>query len=143
MGVTYESTYEPSKELIDLINEGLRRYNESVVGKSESIPVASFARDEAGQVVGGVSGWIFWDWLYIDKLWVDERQRDRGIGTRLMLEAERMAADKGIDKSSLCTGSFQALGFYEGLGYSIVCEIEDQPRGHSNYFMRKNLEPRA
>ena len=89
--------------------------------------------------MGGVSGWVFWDWLYIDKLWVDEAARGKGIGSRLVLEAERMAAEKGVDKSHLGTGSFQALDFYLKLGYSVVCQFEDYPRGHTNYLLRKAI----
>ena len=139
MEVTYESTFEPSPDLIKIVAEGLNRYNESKLGKSQTIPVASFARDESGRVVGGISGWVFWDWLYIDKVWVDEAVRGRGIGSHLVLEAERMAREKGVDRSHLGTGSFQALDFYLRLGYQVVCQFDDYPKGHTNYLLWKPI----
>jgi GNAT superfamily N-acetyltransferase len=119
MGITYESTFEPSKDLVKIIEDGLDKYNESIIG--------------------GLSGWLFWDWLYIDRLWVAEGERGNGTGRHLVLEAERMALERGIKKSHLSTTSFQALDFYLALGYSVYGQLEDLPRGHTTYYLRKNL----
>jgi GNAT superfamily N-acetyltransferase len=139
MEVTYESTFEPEKELLKAVDDGLDSFNESVIGKREFIRVASFARSSRGALIGGISGWLFWDWLYVDRLWVDEGERGRGVGTRLMQEVERMALDRGVNRSHLCTASFQALDFYLGLGYSVFGQLEDLPEGHITYYMRRNL----
>jgi len=37
------------------------------------------------------------------------------------------------------TFDFQARGFYERLGYEAFAELQDFPRGHSRFFMKKTL----
>jgi len=139
MGIAYESTFEPSKDLLKILEDGLERHNESVVGKSTFVPVASFARDDSQEIIGGLSGRLFWDWLCIEQLWVAEGERGKGIGKHLVLEAERMALERGVRRSYLITMSFQALDFYLDLGYSVYGELGDRPAGHTTYYLRKNL----
>jgi GNAT superfamily N-acetyltransferase len=140
MGITYESTYDPAEDMLKIVADGLAEYNESRIGKHKSVPVASFARDDSGEVIAGIYGTLSWDWLYVDRLWVSEKERGKGIGRHLMLEVERMALEKGVSRSHLCTGSFQALDFYLDLGYTVICQMDDQPRGHTNYLMKKDLQ---
>jgi hypothetical protein len=37
------------------------------------------------------------------------------------------------------TFSFQAPSFYERNGFEVVATIDDHPRGHKNFLMRKRL----
>jgi hypothetical protein len=37
------------------------------------------------------------------------------------------------------TFSFQAPAFYAKRGFDVVATIDDHPRGHKNYLMRKRL----
>ena len=39
-------------------------------------------QDNIASLKGGVSGLIYYDWLRIDGLWVDDALRHRGIGTK-------------------------------------------------------------
>src|SRR5205807_5634644 len=66
---------------------GLLAFNEKWLGPSNDQSVHFVARDELG-VVGGLLGHTRWKWLYVAKLWVDERARGRGIGTKLLNAAE-------------------------------------------------------
>jgi hypothetical protein len=34
---------------------------------------------------------------------------------------------------------FQAPGFYQKLGYEVFAVLEDHPRHHRNYYLRKRL----
>ncbi len=81
----------------------------------------------------------YWDWLDIAVLWLDERLRGEGHGTRLMRVAEDEAMRRGCVHSYLSTLSFQARGFYEGLGYRVIGRLDDYPPGHVKYWLRKDL----
>ncbi len=61
---------------------GLLAFNEAWIGPSNEQPVRLVGRDEVG-VVGGLFGHTRWKWLYVAKLWVDDRRRGKGIGTQL------------------------------------------------------------
>src|ERR1700730_1366301 len=70
---------------------GLLAFNEARLGPSGEQPVKFVVRDSAGTVLGGILGHTRWRWLYIAKLWIDERVRGQGVGTRLMAAAEDLA----------------------------------------------------
>ena len=85
-------------------------------------PVALLVRGGEGRVIGGLWGRTVYDWLFVDYLIVPETMRGSGLGSRLMLAAERIARERGCVGAWLTTHAFQARGFYEKLGYF------DQPR---------------
>ncbi len=60
------------------------------------------------------------DYPNVQDLYVDEKQRNKGIGTQLIQEAERLAKEKGYKAISLAvnpTLNQQAKELYEKLGY--------------------------
>lgn len=70
-----------------------------------------------GTVLCGFDGCRAW----IHHLAVDPEARRQGIATRLMAEAERLAAERGAPKLNLqvVEGNDAALAFYRALGYRI------------------------
>ena len=94
--------------------------------------------DASDQLVGGLSGTISWNWLFIEALWVDASQRGKGAGKALLTQAEAHALANGCHAVWLDT--FQAKGFYETLGYTAFGVLEDYPEGQSRSFMRKRLQ---
>ncbi len=96
--------------------------------------------DDADNLVGGLSGSISWNWLFIEALWVDASQRGKGAGRALLTQAESHAQKNGCH--SVWLDTFQAKGFYETLGYIIFGTLEDYPQGQTRTFMRKRLAQR-
>ena len=128
---------EPADEAC--VVRGLLAFNEARLGPSGEQPVRFVARDSAGTVIGGILGHTRWGWLYIAKLWVDERARGRGLGTRLMEAAEDLARSRGCSDVSLDTFDYQARPFYERLGYELFGTLEGYPPGSRQYYLRKRL----
>ena len=71
-------------------------------------PLHVMIKDGAGQVVGGLSGRTYWDWLEIDDLFVPENLRGQGLGSSLLQTAETMAIGRGARHCFLSTFAFQA-----------------------------------
>jgi ribosomal protein S18 acetylase RimI-like enzyme len=80
-------------------------------------PLCVFIRDDDENIVGGLTAKTYWEYLEIPFLWVDEGQRRSGVGAQLMANAEGEARMRGCKHAFLDTLSFQALGFYQKLGY--------------------------
>lgn len=132
---------EPSTSADDAatIARELLAFNEVRIGPSNEQPVQFVVRDEAGTIVGGLLGVTRWQWLYVAKLWVDERRRSQGVGTRLLQMAEDEARRRGCIGASLDTFEHQARPFYEKLGWELIGTLEGYPAGTRQYYLRKPL----
>lgn len=103
--------------------------------------LAVFVRDTNNRVCGGLIGSTLWDHLIIDKLWVDEKLRGRGYGVKILQAAEEEAVRRGCNYSHTDTFSWQALSFYQKLGYEVYAELKNFPEGHCLHYIRKKLIP--
>jgi GNAT superfamily N-acetyltransferase len=116
---------------------GLVEFNSLHAAPSKAEALCVALRDTSGAVVGGLFGNNIYDWLAIELLFVPEQLRRSGTATRLLATAEEQARECGCIGAWLDTFSFQAQGFYERLGYSVVGTIPDHPIGGARYFMMK------
>jgi GNAT superfamily N-acetyltransferase len=121
------------------IEDGLTRFNELHLGADHTKPVWLVCRDDHGCLLGGLQGFIQGDWFAIATLWVHEEHRGRGIGRRLLLDAEAFAREHGCTRARLGTMTFQAPDFYSKHSYVEVCRLHDVPPGHAFVFMTKSL----
>lgn len=101
--------------------------------------VSFVIRNDKGELVGGVTGTIFWYHMHIDFLWVSEELRHDGYGSQLIKKMEDLAYEKGCRLIILDTFSFQAPNFYKKQGFKVIGVVEDHPKGHHQYFMEKRL----
>lgn len=132
----------PLQADIQVLRDGLTAYNVAKVPQLLDLPggdVAIIARGPNKQVIGGAIGEYSWGWLYIDTLWVDRAYRTQGLGGQLLSAIEQYAYQQGIPASYLMTTSFQSKPFYEKRGYCCVGQNENRPRGHTMYFLQKEL----
>ncbi|MBN1982492.1 MAG: GNAT family N-acetyltransferase, partial [Chitinivibrionales bacterium] len=95
--------------------------------------------DDDHQFSAGISFSVYGLWLDIKVLFIEEAARRKGLGTRLLKEAEEFGREKGCTTASLCTFSFQARPFYEKMGYRVVYAQHEFPRTGVKYFMEKQL----
>lgn len=103
-------------------------------------PLQVWASDETGALAGGLVGHTWAGWLHVTYLWVDERHRGAGLGSRLLARAERAARDeRDCTAVRLETWDFQAPEFYRKQGYDVVCVIPDYPPGITEYTLTKRL----
>jgi ribosomal protein S18 acetylase RimI-like enzyme len=134
--VEIEISDRPAAADTTFLYRQLDGYNEACAGPTTIRPLAVFARRD-GAVVAGLFAYTLWDWLEIRHLWVAEGLRRRGLGRRLMVAAEREARLRGCDHAHVDTFTFQAVPFYERLGYSVFGRLEGYPAGHARVFLVK------
>ena len=77
--------------------------------------------------------------MFISVLFVDEPYRGRGLGTWLLKHVKEKAKSTGIRLIHLDTFDFQAKDFYLRQGYEIFGVLDDCPKGHSRYYLKKLL----
>jgi GNAT superfamily N-acetyltransferase len=138
--ITLENTSAAAD--LDAVKAGLSVFNRQVIqfdASDEYRPVHLLVRANDGTVMGGLLGGTWWGWLYINILWVHEDLRGQDFGSDLMRVAEHEALQRGCHSAYVDTHSFQALPFYQKLGYAIFGELDDFPTGHKRYFLQKRL----
>lgn len=137
----FRVTSEPDAPREDraLIADSLDAYNIAVTGVPDWSPIRLFIRDDTGAILGGLLGDIWGGVAEIGMLWVGDSLRGQGYGSKLLAMAEDQARQKGCYLIHLDTFSFQAPEFYQQRGYEVFGKIEDYPRGHTRYYMKKAL----
>lgn len=130
-------------EAMDVVREGLKRFNVEQIGPYAYEDFQLYARNRGGQVIGGMFGHFGMGWLYIDYFWLNDTLRSHGLGSQLLKEAEEEARCRGCKGVFLYTYSFQAPDFYQKQGFQIMGVLEDCPPGHQRYYLKKVLKDSA
>ena len=118
---------------------GLVRFNRSKAGPLRYSRDVITVRGGRGRLLGGLILQSYWRESYIELLWLSDRARAQGYGSKLMQEAERRARRRGSCLIHVNTYSFQAPGFYKKHGYRLFGSISGSPRGATKYFYVKRL----
>jgi GNAT superfamily N-acetyltransferase len=130
---------DPSPEDVRDLYSAIVDYNTAQVGDHWTGRLHIFARDQHGQLIGGIYGFTDRGWLRIEVLVVKAAWRGQGAGAQLLAAAEAEARARGCHDAWLDTFSFQALPFYQQHGYAVFGALENYPAGHTRYFVRKAL----
>jgi GNAT superfamily N-acetyltransferase len=129
----------PELEAVAAIQRGLHAFNQEMGGPYDREPVTVLARDATEAVKGGLLGLTYWNWLFIDWLWLSRDFRGRGLGTDLLARAEAIARGRGCTDAYTDTFSFQAPHFWERNGWVETGRLDGMPPGHSRVWYRKKL----
>ena len=137
-----EITHQEVQEDRDFIRQKVVEHNKRSLPEQQRSPYGKtsfMARDEAGEIIGGITGTYFWQHMHIDFLWVDPSQQGSGIAAQLMASMEQYARELKCRLMTVDTFSFQAPGFYRKQGFREFGVLEDQPAGHSQHYFEKRL----
>ena len=100
----------------------------------------NYAIKDQENIVAGIRICLYLrECMFISVLFVDEKYRNKGLGSRLLTYAEQYAKSAGIKLSHLDTFDFQAKDFYLKQGYEIFGVLNHCPRGHTRYYLKKLL----
>ena len=129
----------PGADDARIVTDGLLAFNRAVIGDPNEVPLGVFVRDASGRVVGGLLGHVKWGWVYVAKLWLPDELRGRGVGTRVMRAIEEYARQHECLGIYLDTFEYQALPFYEKLGYVQFGVLDGYPPGYRQFHLFKAL----
>ena len=118
--------------------DGLIGYNTEKMGRQKYKRFAVSLR-EGDKIVGGIVGEVWTAVLFIQLLWMEQRLRGRGHGTKLIKAIEDEARRFGATRSYLDTMSVQAPGFYRACGYKEFGSIKGYPGGVTRHWFTKSL----
>lgn len=96
-------------------------------------------KDETGRIIGGLTGYALYEWMFVQYLSVAEDARGRGLGQALIERAEAWGREQGLGGMWLETFDFQAPDFYRKLGFVEFGAIENHPSGSRRIFFQKRF----
>lgn len=137
--ITFESN--PKSEDIQVLGNGIIDYAKQKTKHTPMEFFAFFVRDAQQKIIGGCNGSTLYGCLYIDQLWVDESIRQQGYGSHLVNAALAFGVEKHCTFATVNTMSWEALGFYQKLGFEIEFQRTGFEHGSIFYFLRKSLVP--
>ncbi|MHA2874916.1 GNAT family N-acetyltransferase [Vibrio campbellii] len=135
-----EFKLNPEQNDLDLIRDGIRAYNSMHLPDGDVDAVGCFARNDEGKIVGGLTGEMFNNTVFVEYLWVDVEARTSGVGSKLIALLEEQVKPHGVTYLYLDTYSFQALDFYLKLGFEKVGQYSGYPAsGIDKHFLQKQI----
>ena len=130
-----------SEEDVDYICEELDGFNKKHLDvKHDYIKINRKLVNKDGKVVAAImAGVTEVDVGWIWKIYVDEEYRNQGLGTFLVKHFEKKAKEVGATKIVSEEIFDWNIGFFEKNGYSVAGELKDFPKGHTFYYVYKDL----
>ncbi|MBS4168989.1 GNAT family N-acetyltransferase [Parachlamydia sp. AcF125] len=126
-------------ECEDILFNGINEEAGRVKGLN---PIRTFCfsiENSQKEILGGVNGIAYYGCLYVDMLWVSSKLRNKGWGTKLMQQAETLGKQEDCSFATVNTMDWEALPFYQKLGYTIEFVREGYQKNSKMYFLKKEL----
>jgi len=114
-------------------------YNIEQTGYDDGTSLTLWVKSPTGERLAGPHGWAWGGSCYIQNLWGHTDLRGQGYGTQLLHAAEQEARTCGCDQMVLSSFSVPAPGFYQTQGYEVFALLENHPRHHRHYYLRKRF----
>lgn len=130
---------ENPEQVAQFLSQQLIAFNRAHWDVTVKEAIAFSVTNEQNDIVAGLSGVTFGNWLHIERLWVSESLRGHGTGSALLDAAEAEARRRGCQFALLDTLEFQARPFYERHGYQVQWTQTQYPLLGEKYYMTKTL----
>jgi GNAT superfamily N-acetyltransferase len=128
-------------ELKQKIYEGFSQHAIELTGHDEKFDSIAFVAMEDSFFAGAIVVERFWNALHVKYTYVDNRYRNQGIGTRLMQRAIDYGLEQNCPFAFVETMSFQALGFYQKMGFELDFTRPGYSHDTSFHYLSKKLTP--
>ena len=147
IGGRFAISDSPTKDEIALIKTKLEEHNQLETGgrihsPGTEEPGLAFdlaVKDPTGDVVSGVNVSSILGVMWLEVLWTDKAHRGRGIASWLILEAERIAYEKGCVGAGTWTFDWQGARFYPRIGFNLNGIYDGYPLGMTEHVLSKRL----
>jgi GNAT superfamily N-acetyltransferase len=126
-------------ELTNKVDRGFSEHGFEATGFEEQIFRKAFVARDGEAFVGCVTANILWRTLHIRFMFIEAPYRHKGLGTALIEKALEYGKSHGCSTAFVDTLSFQALGFYQKLGFEIEFTRTGFAHGVAMHYLKKSL----
>jgi ribosomal protein S18 acetylase RimI-like enzyme len=126
------------EKIRDYIKSELKNYNYAYLGPYNLQRFALYITDQKGAIISGLYGFILAKHyaVRIEFIWTKAELRNQHLASTLIHKLEEYAKCHFIQASTM---SFQAVGFYEKLGFQHIGTIPKWFCGHDELFYLKKI----
>jgi len=139
MSKSLQLIHDDDPDLETLLYDGLNSHAKLAKDMSCVRTFGIYIKDDTQVTMGGAKGAIVYGNLHVDTLWLDKKIRYSGWGTKLMREAEGIGKDCGCTFATVNTMDWEALHFYQKLGYHIEFTRGGYENNSKMYMLRKDF----
>ncbi|HXF90448.1 MAG TPA: GNAT family N-acetyltransferase [Candidatus Nitrosotenuis sp.] len=142
MSLTIHQT-QLTEELKKHIFDGFRDHALLKTGIDGREAPVSFVAYNGIDFAGAVVVEVFWGQLHIKYVYVEEKFRGQEIATNLLSRALLFGKERGCQFAFVETMNFQALEFYQNLGFVLEFTRSGFAQGTSFHYLMKDLSEEA
>ncbi|WP_329565467.1 GNAT family N-acetyltransferase [Streptomyces sp. NBC_01361] len=135
------SVGQRDSELNERLSQGLDEVNFPATGTTAADQSSLSVKvvDDAGELLGGLSGWTWGGLFGIEMLWIREKSRKDAWGSKILLGAAAEARRRGCDRACVSSFTSQAPEFCQRHGYVETGRTLGIPGGAEDVHMFKKL----
>jgi ribosomal protein S18 acetylase RimI-like enzyme len=126
-------------ELKIKIFDGFGRHALEMTGHDETFENTAFVLNDGDTFAGAVVVETFWGALHLKYVYVEENYRGKGFATQLMEKCFDFARENQCPFIFVETMNFQALGFYQKMGFELEFTRSGYCRDTSFNYLKKTL----
>jgi len=125
-----------SEKVEEMLNEDMFVKTGKKLGNPEKL---AFSIEEEGKFIAGITGTLSIESFHINTLAVAAEYQGKDYGTKLVKAIEEEAFSRGAKVFTVSTQDYQALEFYQKLGYEVFGTLENSPFANATkYYLKKN-----
>ncbi len=126
-------------DLVKLIFHGFAEHSLAKTGHDGGMQEITLIASHSKSIHGILHGKTFWGGFHIKHLYLIPEARGQGLGRKLMLQAIEKAKTMDCRFAFVETMSFQAVGFYQKLGFKQEFAREGYQQGVTFHYLRKDF----
>jgi len=131
-----------TKEECEFVDDKLGEFNRSQVPATQepTLVYKNYNIKDQGIIIAGINAYVYhWGIVSLNILFVDEKYRGQGLGSTLLRKVEEEAKAMSATLIHTDTFDFQGLDFYLKHGFEVFGILDDCPKGHKRYYLKKNF----
>lgn len=121
------------------VDDGFSRHAIEMVGCDEKFDPVAFVALDNDRLVGVVVGQLFWGALHVKYVFVDVHYRGKGLGSRLISSCIAYGHENKCPFAFVGTMSFQALEFYQKMGFKLEFTRSGYKHSTSFHYLRRDF----
>ena len=127
----------PNEEFNSTMETGLISLLADLTEVKESAKEYTIYAQEGGQIIGGITTYLYGKIIWVDSMYVEENRRQQGIGKILIDQVLAYAKNYGVLELQLNTYFPEAYQFFIKQGFENVSSVQNWKYGLTCYLMRR------